>query len=143
MADNGDGILEDRDTIKQICIDDDLILETQIVELNGTKVLYLSGAIDAYSLPLFKEAMTEMLDQVDRNLTIDMHNVIYMDSSGFGVLITAIKRLIPKAGTINLVGCSPSIGRLMHITHLDTIISLHQNMADAMKAISETARMLS
>ena len=129
---------ETSDTIKQICIDNEVILETQIIELTGTKILCMSGAVDAYSLPLFREVMAEILSQVDKDLIIDMNNVIYMDSSGFGVLISAIKRLIPQAGTINLVGCSSSICRLMHITHLDTIISLHQTIDDAMLAISRS-----
>ena len=143
MTDNHENLLKDRDTIKQISIDNVKVLETRICEVNGMKVLCLSGYIDAYSLPLFKEVMTQMLDEVENDLIIDMRDVTYMDSSGFGVLITAIKRLIPKAGTINLTGCSSAISRLMHVTHLDTIISLHRNIDDAIKAISQTANRLS
>jgi|GEM_PF-73178 len=145
MANDIVTLLDDKYTIKQMRINNELILETQIVEVKGMKVLHLSGHIDTYSLPLFRESMAQMLDEVEHNLIIDMHNVKYMDSSGFGVLISAIKRLIPKAGTINLIGSSSAICRLMHITHLDTIISLHQNIDDAIKAISQanSANMLS
>jgi anti-sigma B factor antagonist len=111
-------------------------LETQIVEVQGHKVLNLSGEIDVYSAPQFKQAVVSILDGAQQHLIVDMHNVRYMDSSGFGILLSAVKRLRPNGGTVNLIGCASSIDRVLHITKLDAIFALHQNMDEVMKAIS-------
>jgi anti-sigma B factor antagonist len=106
------------------------------VDMEGQNVLTVSGEIDAHSSPQFKQAVRGVLDEAEQHLVIDMSNVNRMDSDGFGVLIFAMKRLSPSGGTINLVGCNSTIRRILHDTHLDMIISFHQNMDDAMEAIS-------
>ena len=110
-------------------------LATQIKEISGYKILHLEGEIDVYTAPAFKAAITELLDQDIPHLIVDMSNVSYMDSSGFGVLISATKRLAPKEGTVNLVKCSTSIERVLGITKLDTIFYCRKNMQEALDAI--------
>jgi len=109
----------------------------QIVELQGHSILVLSGDIDVNSAPHLKHSIISILDRTDHDLIIDMHNVIYMDSTGVSTLLSAMKHLSPNGGSLNLVGCSPRIERILDITHLSSFIALHENMDDAIEAISE------
>jgi anti-sigma B factor antagonist len=111
-------------------------LESKVVEMQGHKVLTVSGEIDAYSAPQFKLAVMNILDETDQHLIVDMHNIRYMDSSGFAILLSALKRLSPTGGSLHLIGCTPTINRLLEITKLSSIMALHQNMNDAMEALS-------
>lgn len=115
---------------------DKSIFEFTVVESPEHKVLALSGEIDVYTAPQFKLAMTSILESVQKHLIIDLHNVSYMDSSAFMVLVFAMKRLRLIGGTVNLVGCKPHIAHMLQITNLSTLIPLHQEMDDAMKALS-------
>lgn len=113
-------------------------LETRIDKIEGHSVLALSGEIDVYSAPQFKQAVTGILDANERHLIVDMNNVKYMDSSGFGILLSAVKRLRPIEGTVNLVGCAAPIDRVLRITKLDTLFNMYPTMDEAMKAIAQS-----
>jgi len=111
-------------------------LKSQTVDFQGHAVLNVSGEIDAYSAPQFRQAVMEILDKNDHYLIVDMHNVRYMDSSGFAILLSAMKRISPTGGTVHLVGCTPTIDRLLKITKLSSIMAIHQDIDDAVQALS-------
>ena len=110
-------------------------LETGFREVSGKQVLDVSGEIDVYTAPRFREAVDCILASGQKHLVINMGGVTYMDSSGFGTLLSATKRLRPEGGTINLVRCSPAIDRILRITKLDSIFSIFDSVEDAIKAL--------
>jgi anti-sigma B factor antagonist len=116
---------------------DDLKFDVQIIDVQGHKVLVLSGEIDAYTAPLFKQAVTEILNGDEQHLIMDLQNLNYMDSSGFTILVSAVKRVSPHGGTVNLVGCKLHMDRILRLTKLSSMILLHQNIDDAIKAVYE------
>ena len=98
------------------------------------QLIKVTGEIDVYTAPEFKSAVNKAIDAGSLNLVIDLTNVSYMDSSGFGILLGATKKVRPKGGTINLLGCSEAITRMLKITRLDTIFGMHGSMEDALAA---------
>lgn len=54
-------------------------------------ILSLSGEIDAYTAPQLKESFGTLLGQEDQTIIVDMEKVTYMDSTGLGVFISALK----------------------------------------------------
>ena len=109
-------------------------LETGLKEIDGTKVLDVTGEIDVYTAPQFKEAVNEVIAGGQKHLIINMANVTYMDSSGFGTLLSATRRLRPEGGTINLVKCNSAIDRILRITRLNTVFATFDNLQDALEA---------
>jgi len=110
-------------------------LETAFRDVDGEKVLDVVGEIDVYTAPKFKQAVNEMLDAGQKHLLINMAGVTYMDSSGFGALLSATKRLKPEGGTVNLVSCSPAIDRILRITRLNTVFATFDSLEDAVRAV--------
>lgn len=109
-------------------------LETGVKEIDGTKILTVAGEIDVYTAPQFKEAVNGIIAGGQKHLVIDMSDVTYMDSSGFGTLLSATRRLRPQGGTINLVKCNSSIDRILRITRLNTVFNTYESIDDAIKA---------
>lgn len=109
-------------------------LETGLKEIDGTKILDVTGEIDVYTAPQFKEAVNGIIAAGQKHLIIDMGDVTYMDSSGFGILLSATRRLRPQGGTINLVRCNTAIDRILRITRLNTVFATFDNVDDALKA---------
>jgi anti-sigma B factor antagonist len=107
------------------------ILETSIEQVAGFPVVRAMGEIDAYSAPEFKAAITEAVDSGAKNVVIDLESVSYIDSSGFDALLTAVKHLKPKGGSIRLVGCSEAVVRMLTITHLDADFLTFPTVAEA------------
>lgn len=110
-------------------------LETGIREIDGMKVLDVAGEIDVYTAPQFKDAVNSIIDDGQKHLIIDMGAITYMDSSGFGALLSATRRLRPQGGTINLVKCNTSIDRILRITRLNTVFAVYDSLDDAISAI--------
>ena len=108
----------------------------QIIQIQGYQVLVLSGDIDVYSAPQLKQSIISILDEDTQHLIIDMHNVIYIDSCVITTLISAVKRVKSKGGTLNLVGCSSRIEHVLCITKVSAFMTLHANVEDAIEALS-------
>lgn len=110
-------------------------LETGFRDIGDRRVLDVVGEIDVYTAPQFKEAVNTALADGEKHLLINMAGVTYMDSSGFGTLLSATKRLRPQGGTVNLVKCNSAIDRILRITRLNTIFSTFDNLDEAIQAI--------
>lgn len=112
-------------------------LETEFKDVDGRQVLDVKGEIDVYTAPQFKEAVNKMVDSGQKHLLIDMSGVRYMDSSGFGTLLSAMKRLKPNGGTINLINVSGPIDRILKITRLNQVFATYNSLDEAIRATGE------
>ncbi len=106
-------------------------LETSTREVLDTRVLDVTGEIDVYTAPQFKEAVNQLINAGQIHIVINMENVTYMDSSGFGTLLSATKRLRPEGGSVNLVACNTAIDRMLRITRLNTVFGAFQTVEEA------------
>ena len=113
-------------------------LETTTREIEGNKVLDVAGEIDVYTAPQFKDAVNSILAAGQKHLLINMAKVTYMDSSGFGTLLSATKRLRPEGGTVNLVRCNSAIDRILKITRLNTIFETFDSVDEAVNSVKSS-----
>lgn len=116
-------------------------LETAVTEVSGVPVVTASGEIDVYTAPDFKTAINQPINSGATSLVIDLTNVSYMDSSGFGALLGVTKRVRPKGGAVHLVGCSDAITRMLKITRLDTVFGLFADLDEAIAAIKQAGQL--
>jgi anti-sigma B factor antagonist len=115
-------------------------LETNVRQSDVGPVLAVSGEIDVYTAPMFKQAVVGLVTDGTQHVFIDMNGVTYMDSSGFGALLGATKRLRPAGGALHLVGAKPTVERMLHLTRLDTVIEMHSTLDQAIAAARHGAK---
>ena len=111
-----------------------LRIETNLRHQDDVPVLDVTGEIDIYTTPQFKEAVSAAIDQNKPAIVINMAKVTYMDSSGFGTLLSATKRLRPLDGALYLSGCNEAIQRMLQITRLNTIFGVYSTEEEAVAA---------
>ncbi len=100
-------------------------------------LLEVNGDIDLSTVPVLKKAVLEAAEQsTSGHVIVDMTGVSFMDSSGYGTLLSATKNLRSRGGGVHLIGYSAPIERMLYITRLNTIFGLHASEADALGAIS-------
>jgi anti-sigma B factor antagonist len=102
---------------------------------DGITVVEAEGEIDLATTPQLSAALYEAAI-ISPHVIVDLSSVTYMDSSGFGALLGATKKLRPEGGTLYLVGCSANIERMLVITRLNTIFGIHRTEAEARNAIA-------
>ncbi len=108
-------------------------IETSLRHRDGVPVLDVTGEIDIYTTPQFKEAVSAAISDGQSSI-INMSKVTYMDSSGFGTLLSATKRLRPVDGALYLTGCNDAITRMLQITRLNTIFGIYVTEEEAVAA---------
>ncbi len=105
----------------------------------GVPVLAVSGEIDIYTAPLFKQAVVKVVAEGNNHVVIDLSEVTFMDSSGFGTLLGATRRLRPSGGGLHLAHANSTIQRMLRLTRLDSIIDVHDTVDDAVRAVQQGA----
>lgn len=90
-------------------------------------ILFLQGEVDAFTAPQVNERLTPIiLNKHYASIMIDLADVTYMDSTGIGIIIGALKAS-KQCGCQLLVRHIPSrIDRLFQITGLKDILSIVQ-----------------
>ena len=116
---------------------DNIRMETNTHRADGYEILNVIGEIDVYTAPQFKEAVNTIISTGQKDLIINMAQVTYMDSSGFGTLLSTTKRLRPEGGTVNLVACNSAIERMLKLTRLNTVFGTFSSIEEAISKVSE------
>lgn len=106
----------------------DINLDVELIEEDTIKRLALSGEIDAYTAPKLKEALLPLTKQEHAEIIVDLENVKYMDSTGLGVFISALKSSKEHSSSFKLVNLQERVERLFRITSLDNIISIENTV---------------
>lgn len=114
-----------------------LRLDYEVQQVAGLPVLCVSGEIDIYTAPLFKQAVVNLVSDGNRDVIIDLSKVTFMDSSGFGTLLGATKRLRPMGGGLHLAAPNSTIQRMLRLTRLDTIMEIYDSSEAAARAVQQ------
>ena len=96
-------------------------------------VVILTGEIDIYSAPRFKEVLIEAIDHGARHIIVDLCKVTFIDSTALGVLVSGAKRVRPSAGTLDIVCTDSNIIRIFEITGLNRIFGIYPTRSEAIK----------
>lgn len=98
--------------------------------LNGWDVLAASGELDAHTGPALRTAILDLLAH-QHALVIDMTGLGFLDSSGLGILVGALRRIRASGGELKLVIDSDTIRKLMRLTALDLVFDISATLDDA------------
>lgn len=101
----------------------DLGLES--ADQNGTTVLNVRGEVDVYTAPRLRERIVDLVSQGKRQVVVDLGAVEFLDSTGLGVLVGALKRLRSHGGDLSLVCNQPRILKVFEITGLTKVFDIY------------------
>jgi anti-sigma B factor antagonist len=91
----------------------------------------LDGEIDVYTAPVLKEELVSILQGGCTHVILDLEKVGFIDSSGLGVLVSALRRAREKDGTVRIVCTRESILKIFRITGLDKVFPIFSDVAQA------------
>lgn len=99
-----------------------LQIETEEKEKDAT--LHLSGEIDAYTANQLREELIPLTEKEGTHVVVNLKNVKYMDSTGLGVFIGALKSCKKHQSSMVLTGATDRVKRLFTITGLDEVMKI-------------------
>lgn len=97
----------------------------------GRAVIEVAGEVDVYSVPLLREVLAQLAPPRPLRIAVVMSAVEFIDSSGIGVLVGAVKRAEATGGRVALVGCSPHVDGLLRRMALHRVFGLHTELESA------------
>ena len=98
---------------------------------DGTRIVtVLEPRIDAAIATQFKEAVRHSALPETSRVLLDMTHVEFLDSSGLGAIVAAMKLLGPSR-TLELSALQPNVERVFRLTKMDSVFVLHDSAEDA------------
>lgn len=95
-------------------------------------VVEVKGEVDLYTAPKLREEILSRVESGDRKIVVDLGDVGFLDSTGLGVLVGALKRLKEQDGTLALVCPQGAVLRVLQITGLDRVFPIHESVDQAL-----------
>lgn len=97
-------------------------------------MLVIVGEVDIYTSPALKSALAAAAADGCSTLIVDLNGVGFIDSSGLGVLVGALRRAREAGGDLRVVSVQEGIARILRITGLDHVFVLRATLDEALGA---------
>lgn len=110
----------------------DLTITTRTVD--PFDVIEIGGEVDVYTAPRLRESIVAAVEAGKHRLIIDVQKVEFLDSTGLGVLVGALKRVRADGGSLDIVCTQERILKIFQITGLDKVFGLHATVDEARAA---------
>ena len=80
--------------------------------------------LDAAIAVQFKDAMRDLPHDAPQRVVLDMGGIQFLDSSGLGAVIGAMKLLAP-AHTLEIADLTPAVAKVFKLTRMDSFFIIH------------------
>jgi anti-sigma B factor antagonist len=98
-------------------------IEDRVVD-DETHVVAITGEIDLFTAPEFKQRVSAPIDAGRTHVVVDLTETTFIDSSSLGALIGAHRRLKARGGRLVVACANDAILRTLRITGLDGVFKL-------------------
>jgi anti-sigma B factor antagonist len=93
----------------------------------------LGDRIDAASAIQFKDKMRELTQGTPGRVVLDLAQVAFLDSSGLGAVVAAMKALGPDR-PLELASLTPTVQKVFRLTRMDSVFVIHPAMPNDLRS---------
>src|SRR3954467_3443665 len=102
-------------------------------------VISLTGEVDLYTAPEFKQQLLEVIGQGAHEVIVDFSGTTFIDSTTPGGLVAGVKRLRTNEGQLSLVCSDRNITKIFEITGLDRVFTIYATREEAVSKIGDSS----
>jgi anti-sigma B factor antagonist len=99
----------------------------------GITLFSVKGYIDTTTAPEFEKNFLAVLKEKKFKLIIDLKDVKYISSAGWGIFISEIKRIRNQKGDLILVGMNSEVAEVFELLEFNTILKSFPNVEAAVQ----------
>ena len=114
-------------------------LGLKVEERGDVAVLAVSGEVDVATVPRLREQLHGLVASGTPRIVVDLDAVDFLDSTGLGVLVGALKRVRSNDGELSLVCTQPRIRKVFEVTGLTKVFELYDTVDDAAAGTSSSS----
>jgi anti-anti-sigma factor len=102
------------------------------------KVVQPSGILDGTKAGHFRQEISSLMDSNVDIVLIDFQDVTFMDSSGLGALVLALKTVRAAGGKLFICSVNEQIKMLFELTSMDRVFEIFPSREDFENAVLTT-----
>ena len=95
-------------------------------------VVQVAGEIDVYTAASLRDKLADLIDADHTDVVVDLTGVTFMDSTGLGVLVGALKKVRGYGGRLQLVIDQEKVIKVFRITALTQVFTIHETLDAAL-----------
>ena len=89
---------------------------------HGEATLALSGELDMSTAPELSRSLSEVLDRQPQQVTLELGDLAFIDSTGLTLIVRTSNRLKEHHGALRLAHPTPPIRRVLEIVGLEGLL---------------------
>jgi len=107
----------------------------EVIEEKREKVvvLKLSGRLDASSSKEMKDKITVLIKGGEMNLVLEMSEVSFIDSSGLGSVVAALRSVHKVGGDIKIAALQEKVRAIFKLTRLHHVFEIFDDLESALQ----------
>ena len=98
---------------------------------NGIMIVIAEGRVDGSNAQEFQGALSEVIDEDDRCVVLDLGKITYISSAGLRVILLTAKALKRQDADLAVCSLTDSIREVFEISGFDKIIQVRASQPDA------------
>ncbi|MCE5299611.1 MAG: STAS domain-containing protein [Spirochaetia bacterium] len=108
-------------------------LTVNVTDRGIVKVLQCKGYIDTTTSGMLENTIGELLQGKNFRIIIDLGEVDYISSAGWGIFISEIKNIRKNRGDLKLVNMKPEVMEIFELLDFTNILEYYKTTDEALK----------
>ncbi len=102
-----------------------------VTTASGIATIAPEGRLTAVAAPQLRQAVQQSIDGGTARIVVDMAGTEFVDSSGLGALIGALKAARLAGGDLRIAAVPEAVRTVLRLTNLDRVLRAHDSAATA------------
>jgi|SRR5882672_4322108 len=113
--------------------------KTAYTDIDGIRILAAPVDLDVYTVPAFRQTHVESVGTGHYRQVVDLSKTVYIDSTGLGVLVGALKRTRAHMGWVRLAGPTGHVEKQLRLSGLTKVFEIFDGVEAAINHEPEGA----
>jgi anti-sigma B factor antagonist len=109
-------------------------LGLKVTKRDRSVVVTVSGEVDVATAPRLRSQLVSLVSDGERRIICDLEAVDFLDSTGLGVLVGALKRARTHGGELVMVCTQRRLLKVFEITGLTRVFEFYDTVDEAVAA---------
>jgi anti-sigma B factor antagonist len=112
-------------------------MQVSETNLNNCTVFALEGNLDMLHAAILKERIVSLIQEEKYNMILDLEKIKFVDSSGFGLMMSMSDRLGKMGGGLRIINVPKTITQIFKIAKIEKAIPILSSVEEASNSFNK------